>query len=431
MHVSSNPRRGRAAAVPFLFPLALGLAVTLGAPPAQAAPTLGFADAVARAGRAAPTVEARSAELTAARETAAQADRLPDPQLIVGLENVPIGSGPPDFGGSEMTMKKIGLMQQFPARARLRARRGVAESLIGRARALSTIELLEVREQVARSWLSAWASQHEVSTLEALRGQAALAVEFAEARLKGGTGSAVDAMAAKAAALEIENRIDTAETAVAQARAGLARWLGTESDVTLELDAAPDLASLPVSEAVLLATADEQRRLVDWRSREAVAEARLQEAIADKRPDWSVMAAYGQRGDGLDDMLMVEFRLDLPLFTANRQDRLIAARRAELQAAAAERRDAERAQLEAVRRALADWRGLRGQIDRHETQILPLADDRAEAALAAYGAGGPIQPWLEARRDELEAHLMHVRHLGELAQVWAALAYLLPEETAR
>lgn len=423
-------RRGRRISASAALPLAF---VLLLAPSASASPgRLDFAEALRRALDSAPAIEARAASLAAAREEAAQAAELPDPELIVGIANLPVtASNPLDTDASDMTMKKVGLMQAFPARAKREARRTVADRLVDRAQALSAIETLEVREQVAAAWLAAWAARQELALLHRLGEQATLAVELAEARLRGGTGSAVDAMAAKTAALDVQNRIDMAQAAVAMAQASLARWLGVEAEALPDLGSEPDLGSLPVPEAVLLATVAEQRRLVDWRSREAVAEARLAEAIAEKRPDWRVMAAYGQREGGRDDMLMVEFRVGLPIFARNRQDRLVAARRAELEAAAAERRDAERAQREAVRRALAEWHGLRTQVDRHRTQILPLTGDRARAALEMYRAGGPIQPWLEARRDELEAHLAHIRHLGELTRVWTALAYLLPEEAAR
>lgn len=423
-------RRGRRISASAALPLAF---VLLLAPSASASPgRLDFAEALRRALDSAPAIEARAASLAAAREEAAQAAELPDPELIVGIANLPVtASNPLDTDASDMTMKKVGLMQAFPARAKREARRTVADRLVDRAQALSAIETLEVREQVAAAWLAAWAARQELAMLHRLGEQATLAVELAEARLRGGTGSAVDAMAAKTAALDVQNRIDMAQAAVAMAQASLARWLGVEAEALPDLGSEPDLGSLPVPEAVLLATVAEQRRLVDWRSREAVAEARLAEAIAEKRPDWRVMAAYGQREGGRDDMLMVEFRVGLPIFARNRQDRLVAARRAELEAAAAERRDAERAQREAVRRALAEWHGLRTQVDRHRAQILPLTGDRARAALEMYRAGGPIQPWLEARRDELEAHLAHIRHLGELTRVWTALAYLLPEEAAR
>jgi outer membrane protein TolC len=397
-----------------------------------AEPALDFTAALARATAGAPSLQARTAEATAAREEAARAGALPDPQLIVGIDNLPItGADALDPSADFMTMKKIGLMQEFPAAAKRNARQTVAERLLEQAQVLTAVEQLQVREAVADAWLAAWTAERELAVLGELRKQAALAVSLAEARLQSGTGSAVDAMAAKAAALEIDNRIDTAQATLATARAGLARWIAVDPIDLPSLGTAPDLSRLPVSEPALLATVDRQRPLADWLSREAVAEARLQEAIADKRPDWSVMAAYGQRDAGRDDMLMVEFRIGLPLFPRNRQARGIAARRAEVEAVAAEREDAERAQTEALRVALAQWHGLQAQVKRHEGQILPLAGDRADAALAVYRAGGPLQPWLDARGDELEAHLMHVRHLGELARIWAALAFLLPGEAPR
>ena len=53
---------------------------------------------------------------------------------------------------------------------------------------------------------------------------------------------------------------------------------------------------------------------------------RLDEARAEKHPDWSVGATYGSRVRGLSDMVSVQVSVSLPLFTRNRQDRGIAAR---------------------------------------------------------------------------------------------------------
>ncbi|MDQ3286726.1 MAG: TolC family protein [Pseudomonadota bacterium] len=370
--------------------------------------------------------------MTAAREEAARAAGLPDPQLMVGIENMPVsGSGAFRPDGDDMTMKKIGLMQEFPARAKRQARQLIADRQVERAQALSAIEQLEVQEQAAQAWLSAWAAQRELDSYSDLREQAAVTVRSAKARLAGGTGSAVDALAAQAASLDIENRVDAAEARLEAARAGLARWLGVPPGQLPAVGVAPTLTELPFAETVLLSTIDRQRELLDWRYREAIAEAEIALASADKRPDWSIAAAYGQRDGSRADMVMVEFRVGLPLFTRNRQDRTIAARRAELASLAAEREEARRAQTEAIQRALAEWRGLRRQVQRVELEILPLARDRSETAVAVFGGGGPLEPWLDARRDELELHVEHARRLGELGRVWAALAYLMPrEETA-
>ena len=397
---------------------------------------ISFNDAQRLAAERAPLLKARQSQVAATQEEAARATALPDPKLTLGLANWPVtGADAFDFRADDMTMKQIGVMQEFPARAKRQARQAVADRGIEQAEALSAAEQLAVRRGTTEAWIALWAAQREVAALQTLREPASIAVRTAKARLTGGAGTVADTLATQAAALELENRIDAALATLEAARAGLARWLGVDpADVEAE-DAPPELTELPVAPATLLTSIDRQGPLLPWRSREALAEAEVDAAIAEKRPDWSLGVTYGQRdrmpnGVSRSDMLMVEFAIDLPLFPRNRQDRGVAARRAELDAVAAEREDARRVQTEAVRRALADWQGLQRQVARKETQSLPLAHDRAKTALAAYAGGGDLQPWLEARRDEIELHIEHARHLGELGRAWAALAYLLPEESA-
>src|SRR3546814_15076450 len=83
---------------------------------------------------------------------------------------------------------------------------------------------------------------------------------------------------------------------------------------------------------------------------------------------WSVAASYGQRSDGRDDMFMLEVGIELPLFTANRQDRGIAARRAEYEAALATREDARREQAARIRTDIAQWEALKRQGERDRSE---------------------------------------------------------------
>lgn len=412
----------------------LALALTCVAAPAWSATPIGFDEAVRLAEARAPTLQARRSLTEAAREEAARAGALPDPRLTFGLTNLPVtGTDAFDLRADDMTMQQVGVIQEFPARAKRQARQAVADRMIEQAQALSLAERLAVRQAAAEAWIGLWTAQREVEALQAQRAQSALAIRIAKARLAGGTGTAVDALAVQSAALELDNRIDAAEATVEVARSTLARRLGTEPDDLTTAGSPPDLTVLSVDEATLLASVDRQGPLLAWRSRESVAEAAVAAALIETRPDWSVSAMYGQRarapgGMSRSDMLTIEFSIGLPLWTRTRQDRGVAARRAERDAVVAEHEDARRLQVEAVRRALAEWQGLKRQVARKEQQALPLAHDRAQVALAAYRGGGALQPWLDARRDALELHIEHARHLGELGRVWAALAYLLIDE---
>lgn len=410
--------------------LASSLCVAVLAAPlaAWAAPSgLTLPEALRLASERAPMLEARKAGVSAAHEEAARAGALPDPTLSVGIENLPVtGSDAFDVSVDDMTMKTVSLRQEIPSRAKRTARRSFADRQIDEANAQADAEALAVRRATAEAWIAVWTAQRELRALQKLREQAALAVKVSKARVAGGGEAVSDALATQAALLELDNRIEAARAEQQSAEAGLWRWLG---DAPVEIsDVAPNFDTLPMSQAQLLASVNRAGPLLPATAQVETAAAAIDVARADKRPDWSVGAEYGQRDGARSDMVTFEVGIGLPLFGRNRQDRGVAAREADYQAALATREDLRRQETARVRADLARWEGLKRQVALHEDSLLPLAQDRSSTTLAAYRAGGDLQPWLAARRDELDVHLAHAEHVGELGRAWAALAFLLPTE---
>ncbi|XRD81764.1 TolC family protein [Dyella halodurans] len=392
----------------------------------QPTTALSLEAATRRATEHAPLLDARLASQDAAREEAGRAGALPDPQLAVGIEDLAIhGPGAFTAGGDPQTQRTVGLTQVLPSRAKRQAQRDLAGAHVEQATSTTVMTQLAIKQQVAAAWINAWGAHHEIEMLQAMRREWAVDVAVAEARLRGGTGSAADVLAMRTEALDLENRIDDATSREYQARAALGRWLGTP--VKEPLADAPDFSVLPHDEASLLASLDQQGNLLDWPAREHAAEAAVEVAKAEKHPEWSVGFTYGSRVRGLSDMVSLQVGVSLPLFTHNRQDRGISARADDLDAVRAEHDDARRQQAEAVQAAWAQWDALGRQARRHLDQLLPQANDRAALALATYRGGGDIQPLLEARRDEISHHTDYARMLTEYGRAWAALTYLLPE----
>lgn len=374
----------------------------------------------------APLLDARRARSDAAREEAARAGALPDPQLTVGIDNLAVqGARAFTASGDDMTMRTVGITQALPSSGKRQALRAMGLANADLAASAETSADLSIRRQVADAWVAAWGAHHERLMLETLRQAWAQDVAVAQARLQGGAGSASDVLAARMEALDLENRIDDSTAREAQARAALVRWLGPSGDQPLADP--PDFAVLAQNETALLASVDRQGPLLGWDARERSAEAALDEARAEKRPDWSLGMSYGSRVRGLADMVTLQVGVSLPLFTRNRQDRGISARAAELDAVRAEHDDARREQTQGIRAAWARWDALGKQVHRHRDVLLPLAGDRSALALAAYRGGADIQPLLQARRDEISHHADYARMLTDYGQAWAALAYLLPE----
>jgi outer membrane protein TolC len=376
----------------------------------------------------APQVQAQVLRADAARDDAVRAGRLPDPQLTAGISSLP-ATGPQAFSAAAdgMTMRTVGLMQVIPSGAQREAEKSVARSDVRLSAADVVTMRLAVKRAAAGAWVSLWAAERERKLLNDLRDQSALAVKVAKAQLAGGAGNATDVLAARAATVELDNRVTAADADIAAARAMLRRWIGDQAGNLLA--EAPDFSALPVSPAGLLDGIDRQGPLLGWTAREDQAQAKLELAKAGKRPDWSVGLMYGSRIH-LPDMIGIEVGVSLPLFPGNRQDRDISARYAERAAVRAEHEAARRAQREAVSATLAKWQGDGRQVATFRDKLLPLAADRSRTALAAYRGGGSLQPWLEARRDEIDTRIAYAKALATWGAAWTQLAYLIPDRDA-
>lgn len=385
-------------------------------------------EAMQRAPANAPRLDAQAARLEAARQDAARAGQLPDPVLGAGIDNLTAtGADAFRIGADEMTMRRIGVMQAWPSKALRVAEREVARSQT----AVVADEEIWLKRQVERAageaWIESWVAEKERAFLQAQREDAERAARIAEAQLANGSSSAASALAAEVAGADLESQLVAADTAIAAARAGLTRWLGERAHAPL--GANPDFASLPLPPARLLSSVGSHAELAAWNARERAADAAIDVAVARKRPQFAFGASYGARSAGLPDMATFEVTVDLPVFARNRQDRDIAARRADAEAVRAEREEATRYHRETVERLLATWSGLRTELARLTERVLPLAQDRREIALAAYANGEPIQPWLDARRDELALHRRAFQTEAALARAWLQLITLSAQDT--
>lgn len=389
---------------------------------------LSLTEALDIAERDAPMLAARAAATTAAELQVAPAGELPDPELLLGVDNLPVtGSDAGSVTADFMTMRRIGLMQEFPRRAKRDARIERARADVERARAELTIERLSVRESVAKAWIAASLAERRIALLESLRPRLDAQVVAADAALTAGRGAAAEGLAARAQRSALEDRLAQAGRELIEARAELERWLPDAAQRPLA--DAPDFGTLEGEPAAFVANVGRHRGLLGFDAQQRAAEAELALAQAEKRPDWALEMSYGKRGPEFSDMLSVAVRIDLPIFAGRRQDPRIAAQRAQLERIDAEREAARREHVAQLRAALAIWRIAGDRVDRYERELLPLAEDRAESALAAYRGGrGDLAASLSALSDLIEQRLAATERLAELGEAWASLRYAFVQE---
>jgi outer membrane protein TolC len=395
------------------------------APLGTAAP-LTFQAALDLAERQGPTLAARTARTESARSAAVSADSLPDPKLIAGLENVPV-QGPERWtlNSDPMTMGKVGLMQEVPNSAKREARRETAQAAIDRAETEEKAEALKLKREAAAAWIGRYYAEQRVGLFDKLEQENRVLAEAVRAQIAGGRGQPSDTVMPRQEEALLADRRDELARDVVKSVAELRRLIGPAADEPLAgtppaFDFAPEATRQHLLRHPELAAFAPMLR---------EAQAQVREAEAIKKPDWGVQVAYQRRWNNFGDMVSVEFTMDLPLFSATRQDPQIAARQREVVRIEAEREAMERDHLAELESDLGDYSALARQIDRAEHVSLPLAQEKAELQLASYRAGkSDVAALIAARKEWIEQRLRLLDLNSRRDTLAARLTYLYGEK---
>jgi outer membrane protein TolC len=372
-----------------------------------------------------------AAEAHGMRERAVAEGQLMDPKLRLGAVNVPVDSFSLD--AEDMTMLEVGVSQEFPAgRTRELTRKRMEQSAVA-AEAVAADRRLVVQREVRRAWAEL---AYVARARKLVEGQADWVEQMrasARARYASGEGRQLDVLQAGLDVAMLREQLLDLDRDEAMRRAQLGRWIGDDQARLAKATALPARASLEP-----LATLEE--RLLrhpaqqDFERRIAAAETATDLARQRNRPSWMLDVSYGFRdgemmgGESRPDMLSAMVSFDLPLFRANRQDREVAAARAETRALHEMHDDHQREMLAMLTEAwsVADRTAALERF--YETDLLPLAEQSVQAALLAYGANrSMIDDVIVARRASLEASLKHLRLVADRAQAQYDIDYLVGE----
>jgi outer membrane protein TolC len=386
--------------------------------------TLTLEQAIASALRRAPQVAASTAMLEGAQAVAPSAGRLPDPELVTGVESLPINTADRfsltrDF----MTMRKIGVMQSFPNGEKRHLRSERAEREIGIAQGELRKSRFETSRAVAEAWIGRAVAEQSLARLQSLEPDTELQAMAARAALSSGRATAADALGTQSLVAGLNERILALQQDAEMQRAELSRWIGADAD--LPLASIPTDRELEHSAESLVAAVPEHAPLAPVIARLDAAKTDVDLARAEKHPDWSAEIMYSKRGPDFSDLVSLEFRVSLPLFPKYRQDPIIAEKLANVRAQEAERDSEVRMHTAEVRAAVAQWRLGRERLQHYTSELLPLAHDRSRAALASYSSGrGDLRSAIDALTGEINAQLQEVQLQGSVARAWVFLHLL-------
>jgi outer membrane protein TolC len=428
MIVFRPARRLRARSLPRIAAMAtLAFAASLTAAGAAAQPPLSLERALQLAQGRSRSLSAQDSAATAAREMAVAAGRLPDPQLKLGVNNLPVNG--PDGGSLTrdfMTMRYVGVMQEFTRQAKRDARSARFEREADVAVATRDMALADLQRQTALAWLECYYQQRMRDLLLAQRDEARLQVDAADSAYRGGKGAQADVFAARSAVASIEDSLAQTQSQFANARVVLQRWTGAPTDEALPPP--PDVTRAPLHADSLEHELGLHPEIAAMPKQEELARAEADVARSEKLTDWSVEVMYNQRGPAYSNMVSIGVTVPLQWDQRHRQDRELAAKLAAVDQMRAQREEAVRTHEAETRTMLQEWQSDRDRLERFDTSLIPLSLERTRAATAAYrGNTGMLSGALDARRNEIDVRLQRLRLELEAARLWAQLSYLTPD----
>jgi len=374
-----------------------------------------------------PVIAASRARSQALGDAAVADGQLPDPKLKTGLYNVPLD----DFDLTEdpATQLRLGIEQSFPRGDTLQYRQRQSEWLATAMQAMSEMAARKVERDVRKQFLDLYYQVEAEGIITKSRGLFAQLVDITQSQYATGRVSQQDVLNASLELSRLDDRTTRIRNEEDQHRAALNKWIGDAARLPVS-SRFPTLPALPPKDA-LLASLPEHPEIRVETARLQAENQNINIAREQYKPGWSAGIEYRKRfgddtgGDSRSDMMAAMVTVDLPLFTANRQDRRLAASVQEASAVELNRDDRMRELQQQLDSDYANWQRLGERASLYESRLLQEAAANAQASLKAYQSGvTEFTTLMRARIADLEVRLNDLRIRVDRAKAQANLLYL-------
>ena len=374
-------------AISLWFTLLLAVGTAFGEPGAvtPAAERERLKQAIGRALSQNPDLRSMESRIRAARARVAQAGAFPDPEIELGLKDVP----PSDFSlsRSDFTMEMFTARQSLPGFGKRATRKASAKAAAENLVAMHGGHAVALAADVADSFYRLAELDWRLAILERSRERLKRTASSANERYRVGKGAQSDVLRANLETTSLEDRLLSLR---AERRSEAARFNALQNlPAGAPVEPIESLAPPSTGKSLLELTAQAEKASPAVSAAEASvrrAEDELKLANLERRPDFMLMAYYGRR-ERFEDLAGASIAVNLPFAHPRRLEKRRAEMEAELSAA--------RADLEAVRNELR--RGIEeaaADLDRnveqeklYRTSILPQAEINFRAAQEAYAVG--------------------------------------------
>jgi outer membrane protein TolC len=369
-----------------------------------------------------------------------EAGALPDPQVNMGIANLPIDSL--DFSQEAMTQFKVGVSQMFPRGKTLSLEQEKLQRLSEMQPYARADREAKVAVVVAELWLEALRNHLSIQLIEQDRSLFQHLVDVAQSNYTSASGRTrqQDVVRAQLELTRLDDRLTQLYLQSDVHLAKLAEWLSDPaislSDTAWQSEPPTVLrhrANQSTGNAAYLKTVSEiliqHPSVLSLNQKLSAFDSGVEIAKQSYKPQWGLNASYAYRddspmGDERSDFFSVGVTFDLPIFTGNRQDKRVQSAKADLEEVKTEKVLLLRqlkAQLESTE---AKYLRLVERKTLFEQRLLKEMTDQAEASLSAYTHDdGDFAEVVRARIAELNARIDALNISIDIQKVVAQLNY--------
>lgn len=367
-----------------------------------------------------PLLLQSGAQIQAASARAVASDRLPDPQISMGFQNLPVDSFALDK--DEMTMVTVGIAQMFPPVGSRRLKQQAADQAMVAAKA----ERLDIAARIVRDTRRAWLALFYLDkALQVNRTTYAIAAQMVDAEQARYRTGATEQLTVLRSIMEREELLIQEQELLLQrqqSEAALWRLLSNDHRPVRLPENLPQLPPLLASAQVLdTISRHPQVQMIDAQRRAASFD--IAGAKRSYYPAFGIEADYGYRagqdfnGAQLPAMLSTKVVMSMPLFGVNRQAAMVEERHAVELGLRYQRDDVLADLQQQIQTRAAEYHNLQQRIGLIEQQ-LPRIEQSVQAGLTALR---------NSRADIAQVlALVHQRHIAVLRkwrlQIDSALA---------
>ena len=361
------------------------------------------------------------------REQSIAEDTLPDPKIKLGLLNFPTDTF--DRNQEPMTQIKLGVQQMFPRGNSLEIKSQRAMSMAFAEDAKIENQQRKISYEVREVWLEFFYWLNAERVVIKNRNLFNTLVSVTKQQYAAGRQKQQDVIRSELELGMLDDRELKIKTKLEATRAKLAKYIGKD------LSAINISTVLPQFNIIGNNTSWIEKHPIMGMENAMVKskEQNVDLAKQSYKPSWMLDLSYGQREDTISGIQRPDFVsamvvFDLPLFTADKQDKKVAASKYRLNSALNSREERKRNLNEMWQANLSKEKRLSQRIEKYKKVLIPKASENTKAALYSYQSGrAAFTALMRAQIIELETQLRALRLDVDHKKTQAKLLYFVGE----